>query len=491
LRLADGPPVSTFEWARALHDLDRSLEAMPPAREAGSAALQGRAQTRKSCSPNRVLVVDDDPEFLKVATALGRERAIDVVAARNSAEALALAAAATPDAALLDLRLDASDVSSFELARALRALPGCESLPLAFVSGQGGLADRIAATHAGGSLYLTKPLDAEQLSSAVHHLTAANRATRPRMLVVDDDPDFVTAVLALLVDSGLQTSTLTDPAHILDALDEVRPDVVLLDAEMGQYSGFDICRMIRTLPKWQDVVILFVTALSDTASRVAAFQVGADDYLMKPIVKEELLARIRVRVERNGLLRERLDRDSLTGLPLRRTFLEQLSARMAESRRRNRTLSLALLDVDQFKAINDTHGHLVGDRVLAALGHLLLRRFRGEDLRARWGGEEFVLAFAEESPTTVAMILGRVLAEFSSMAFENEDGGTFHVTFSAGIATMPSDAERVQSLIERADRRLYAAKLGGRNRVDCGHGEPVVGPTPPPTSRPSGARGGP
>jgi diguanylate cyclase (GGDEF)-like protein len=463
LELMDGVKVTAFQWMRAAHDLDASLAIPLPIEEETTAKRQA---ARESHSPNRVLVVDDDPEFLRLTATLGRERAIDIVGAGNSAEALALVGETPPDAAIIDLRLDKSDRSSFDLARALRAMPGCEKLPIAFVSVQGGLADRIAATHAGASLYLSKPLDAEQLSSAVHQLTAAGRSSRPRMLVVDDDSDFARHVLALVLDSGLQTSALTDASHILEALEEVRPDVLLLDVEMGNFSGFDICRMIRTIPKWQDVVILFVTSLSDTASRVAAFQAGADDYLMKPIIKEELLARIRVRVERNSLLRERLDRDTLTGLPLRRTFLEQLSARMSESRRRSRVLSLALLDVDHFKMVNDKHGHLVGDRVLAALGNLLLRRFRGEDLRARWGGEEFILAFAEERPETVAAILGRVLQEFSEMEFHDEDGRPFNVTFSAGVAWTPADADRTHSLIECADRRLYAAKVLGRNRIE-------------------------
>ena len=472
VRLADGATITPLEWTRAADELERALAPTPPER-AMAALATPRLPTRELCSPNRILVVDDDPEFLRLTASMGRERAIEVMPARTSAEALALVRETRPEAAIIDLRLDRSDLSSFELARALRALPGCETLPLAFVSGQGGLADRIAATHAGASIYLSKPLDPEQLSAAVHQMTAANRATRPRMLVVDDDPDFANHVVALLGDSGLLMSTLTDPGQILEALEDVRPDVLLLDVEMGAFSGFDICQMIRTVPKWQDLVILFVTSLGDTASRVAAFQVGADDYLMKPIIKEELLARIRVRVERNGLLRERLDRDPLTGLPLRRSFLEQLSARMSESRRRKRVLSLALLDVDRFKKVNDTHGHLAGDRVLAALGNLLLRRFRGEDLRARWGGEEFILAFAEEQPATVAAILARVLSEFAQMQFHDERGQPFHVTFSAGVSSTLDDADSTHALIERADRRLYAAKMGGRNRVEHTDDQPV------------------
>ncbi len=462
VRALEGAPASAFEWARVLDQLIKSEGSAPVA------SLDEARSPAEASRSNRVLLVDDDPEFLKMAAALGRERALNLVTATSAAQALALAAEAPPDAAIIDLKLDVFDMSSFELARALRSLPGCEALPLAFVSSGGQLADRIAATYAGASLYLSKPLDAEMLSQAVHQLTAANRATRPRLLIVDDDEDFVRGVRAILHDTGLETTVLTNAALIVETLEDVRPDVMLLDATMGQFSGFDICRMVRTIPKFQDLVILFVTALGDTESRLAAFRVGADDYLIKPIVKEELLARIRVRVERSALLRERLDRDALTGLPLRRTFLEQLSTRMSEARRRSRSLALALLDVDHFKSINDTYGHLAGDRVLAALGNLLARRFRNEDLRGRWGGEEFVLAFAEESPATVGMILGRVLDEFSALDFRGDAGESFHVTFSAGISSMPTDGEVVHALLERADQRLYAAKLAGRRRIVCG-----------------------
>ncbi len=111
--------------------------------------------------------------------------------------------------------------------------------------------------------------------------------------------------------------------------------------------------------------------------------------------------------------------------------------------------------------------------MLAALGNLLLRRFRGEDLRARWGGEEFILAFAEEQPATVAAILARVLSEFAQMQFHDERGQPFHVTFSAGVSSTLDDADSTHALIERADRRLYAAKMGGRNRVEHTDDQPV------------------
>jgi diguanylate cyclase (GGDEF)-like protein len=223
--------------------------------------------------------------------------------------------------------------------------------------------------------------------------------------------------------------------------------------------------MLRTSAAWQDLPILFLSARNDVQSRIAAFDAGADDYLTKPVVEAELLARVKVRLERLRLLRDRADRDSLTGLMLRRAFIEGLKTRLTEARRHGRVLTLCLLDLDQFKLTNDRHGHLAGDRVLATLGKLLASRFRAEDLRGRWGGEEFILAFPGESSETIAGVLSRTLSEFRTISFSSENGGTFTSSFSAGIASFPEDGETPEALLARADRRLYEAKASGRSTV--------------------------
>jgi diguanylate cyclase (GGDEF)-like protein len=164
------------------------------------------------------------------------------------------------------------------------------------------------------------------------------------------------------------------------------------------------------------------------------------------------------------LLRERFDRDALTDLPLRRPFLERLGRSMAESLRHSRPLTVALLDVDFFKRVNDQHGHQTGDHVLSSLARLLSARLRAEDLRGRWGGEEFVLAFPGDAGE-VQRTVGDILMEFGNLAFRDGFGKAFSVTFSAGTATYPADGASVQALLETADRRLYLAKRNGRARV--------------------------
>ena len=222
--------------------------------------------------------------------------------------------------------------------------------------------------------------------------------------------------------------------------------------------------MLRTTPEWRTTPVIFMTAHTDIGLRLAAFEAGCDDYLVKPVVDPELVARLRVRLEHTRLLKERAERDSLTGLLLRGPFVEQLGVRIAEATRHRRAVSVALVDLDKFKQINDSSGHLAGDRVLSGLGELLLRRFRVEDLRARWGGDEFALAFPGESAAQAGALVDCVRVEFGEQRFRVGDA-TVAASLTAGVASFPADGSTIEALLTAADRRLYAAKAAGKNRV--------------------------
>lgn len=410
-----------------------------------------------------MLVVEDDAALRVQLTQLGHEKLLDVVAVATPAEALAEARrGAHLEAALVDASLGPA---AFVLARDLRATPGHEQLPLAFLSGNNDLDWRIAAAHAGASLFLRKPLDPYAFGTAIDQMVALGQKYRMRVLVIDDDPAFVDVAGEVLARDGILVRSAEDATHLVELLDDVRPDLILLDAMLPRVSGWDAIRLVRTTPEHRDVPILFLTGRTDLASRVAAFDAGADDYLAKPLVAEELLARVHVRLERRRLLREMTERDPLTRCLSRRALLDALTSRLSESRRHARGLSLALLDVDRFKFVNDSYGHLVGDHVLATLGRLLGARFRLEDLRGRWGGEEFVIVLPGESAATAAAVLSRVLEEFRVLPFRSERGDRFCVTFSAGVASFPEDGQSVDALLRAADARLFVAKRGGRGHV--------------------------
>ncbi len=412
----------------------------------------------------QVLLVDEDARFLDVVEQLGRQINVAVRKASESWQAINSALMHQLDAAIINVKPDNRE-QSFKLAMDLRSMPGYETLPLAFLSSDATIRPAVEAAHVGASLHLDKPLDVNSLEAAVRHLVAIRQGGRPKVMVVDDDPDFTDKIAFDLRNDNLLVKTVNDPLRLLDALQEFPPDVMLLDVMMPGMNGFQVCQMLRGMPRWRDLPIVFITAEVNVEARVKAFTSGGDDYLPKPVVTEELLARVRVRLEKSRLLKERSDKDTITGLLLRRAFVEQVNSMLADAERTKTVSSICLMDVDHFKKVNDTYGHMAGDRVLAGFGQLLLRRFRVDDLRGRWGGEEFILAFRREDKETMRAAINRIQEEFSSMIFESDDGSKFQVCFSGGIASYPADGSNLYELLTVADARLYEAKHAGRRRV--------------------------
>jgi len=416
---------------------------------------------RPGVSSVHLLVVDADPVTQRMVTDLGLTLLIDISTASSDEGALQCARTETPDAVFIDADRD----NPGALADRLRELPGCEALPLAFMSSIDSLERRVAAVHAGASSFLLKPVEADDFGIAVHQLTLRRDAERTRVLVLDDDVDFCDSVASLLNAEGMRTTLLHDPSDIITTLVESTPDLLLLDCGLPGVSGLEVFRLLRADPRWQDLPILALTGDNSRETRMAAYQAGADDYLVKPVLAAELITRVNVRIERARLRRERAEKDALTGLLLRRGFLDQASARLSEARRLEHPLSVCLLDLDLFKRVNDDHGHLAGDRVLAELGRLMTCRFRAGDVRGRWGGEEFALVFPGQDLATVAGSVRRLLGEFSARQFVGDRGEVFQVEFSAGVASFPEDGRSLEALLAVADRRLYQGKSAGRARV--------------------------
>jgi diguanylate cyclase (GGDEF)-like protein len=413
----------------------------------------------------RILCADPDAALLAELESHGRRNLVDVVRATSLAEALEVATDGSYDGAILGVSWPDGG-SGFQIAQAIRSLDPLAALPVAFVaSADAALRDRVLAAYSGTSLFITKPVAPEQLGAAFDYFSAIKRADQPRVLILDDDDAFNAHLSSILAREGMKVSTLADPTRILETLGSERPDLLILDLVLPTLSGFDVCRMLRSTPEWQTLPILFLTVKLGAQDRLACFEAGGDDYLPKPVVAAELLARIKVRIERVRLHQERANRDALTGLLGRQAFVDAIEKRLAENRRTMRPLSLCLLDLDRFKQINDGHGHLAGDRVLRALGKLLHSRFRTEDLRGRWGGEEFVVAFSGEGTDTAREMLMRVLGELRQMTFTDDHGEPFSTSFSAGVALFPDDGYTLEDLVRAADRRLYHAKEAGRNQV--------------------------
>jgi diguanylate cyclase (GGDEF)-like protein len=469
--------IGLRDVSSAIHAVEGTLKEMVRMRRLTSAPAKfpidigegdnvesSKAVTASSTLLATVLVVDDDADFLSSIEIMGRENLIQILSAKTGDEAISIIKTHRVDAAIFDILL-ANGEDAYNLARQIRSIPGYRDLPLGFISVDSSVPQRIAAVHAGASIFLDKPLQSAEFLAAVRRLVPVEQRNRPKILVVDDDADFLRAMILLLETEGVEVVTLESANNIVEELTEIRPDLVLLDVVMDGVNGMDACRVLRSTEAWRDIPVLMLTVYGNRNILVKCFEAGADDYVEKPIIKDELLARIRLRLDRIQMYRERADIDVLTGLPTRRPFLELLKMRIAEGIRFNKPVALCLLDLDHFKEINDTFGHLAGDRVLAGLGLLLNSRFRTMDVRGRWGGEEFVVAFFGEDAETAEMIVSRVLEEFRNMPFKGDHDELFQVTFSAGVAAFPTAGKSIEELFRQVDRNLYTAKEKGRNQI--------------------------
>ena len=407
------------------------------------------------------LVVDDDAHLLDLLQTESIGLPLELHTATTAEDALRVASSTIIDGAVIDVHLDRP---SFGLAHQLRATTGNDYLPIAFLSGDKSLESRVHAAHAGAVAYIDKPIDPADFLAALEHMVRATRRGRDCILIVDDDEDFIASTEAILHRNGYDVIGLQRADLIVSTLEDREPAALLIDMHMPRFTGAEVCAVLRASDRWRELPILVATARTDLASRIQAFEAGADDYLLKPLIEAELLARLRHRLDRARLVRERVDTDPHSGLLRRQAFLERLAAILSGARRKGRIATLCLIDLDRFKAVNDTHGHLAGDDVIAGFGRLLRSRFRREDARGRWGGEEFIAAFGEEDAETMGAAIRRILDEFGKVSFEGRNG-PFHVTFSAGMAEFPADGHDARELIAAADRRLYIAKAGGRAQV--------------------------
>jgi diguanylate cyclase (GGDEF)-like protein len=412
-----------------------------------------------------LLVVDDDAELAERVAMEAAGRGMRTRVARGVEEARAAVSAEAPDVVLQALAFQDGG-SGLEL---LSELSGrAPRVPVVVMTSQAGFTDRVDVARMGGLGFLQKPLSpAAAVDAAQAVLRRGRERDRPAcVLVVDDDPVILAQTAGLLHDAGVGVRTLGDPLRLWEALEEHGPDVVVLDIDMPAVNGIELCRVMRNDPRWGATPVVFLTARTEPETVQAVFAAGADDFVAKPVVGPELVTRIRNRLERVHLHRQLADTDPLTGVANRRRSEELMENLLHLAARQKQPFSLALLDLDFFKRINDEHGHGAGDEVLRRVARLLERSFRAEDVVARWGGEEFVVGMYGMHKDDGVQRLAEVLEELrdTPIAVAGADEGA-RVTFSGGVAQHPMDGADLQTLYRAADAALYQAKDAGRDRI--------------------------
>jgi two-component system, cell cycle response regulator len=290
-----------------------------------------------------------------------------------------------------------------------------------------------------------------------------------KILVVDDSSIETTVITRLLDDYNVMCAGCGD--EMWQILKDETPAIILLDVIMPGEDGFELAEKLSSIEKFADIPIIFVTSKDTGRDVERGFDSGGVDYIKKPYNEVELRARIRsalLKKQQEQVLREKTVTDPLTGVYNRRYFFEYLEKIIDHARRNRRnTFSLALLDIDNFKLVNDARGHLAGDFILRELSGYLKKSIRPYDILARYGGEEFVILFKDCSRKESAEILQRIKDSIDNTRYMFQDQPV-HVTFSCGISDINeirSESVSPEELVRIADERLYTAKRAGRNRI--------------------------
>jgi len=342
-----------------------------------------------------------------------------------------------------------------------------KNIPLVCISSKENFEHRLRAVRAGAYAYFVKPVDLFQLSECINELTTESDLHSYRIMIIDDDLCSVHHTATLLEMAGIETHVVTQPETILEHLEDFQPELILMDLYMPSCNGVELASIIRQQPNYASTAIVFYSVETAIHRHIEAIHAGGDDFLIKPMDGEHLIADLIARVRRARSNRSNLMHDSLTGLLSHSVFHDQLGRELARCQRHQGTLSYVLIDLDNFKKVNDTHGHGVGDRILCALSRLLQTRLRHNDLIGRYGGEEFALILQDVKIEEAKIIVNDIRQSFGALLHSSKTE-SLHVTFSAGIATYPQQ-QSLANLCNSADKALHEAKRQGRNRVISFH----------------------
>ncbi|MGA9378385.1 MAG: response regulator [Phormidium sp.] len=411
----------------------------------------------------RLLVVDDDEVLTEQIKSEAIIWGFEVEVTTNPTAARRSISSHTPDIIVLDLSFPHTTEDGVSLlAELAQKTP---KIPVLVLTARNQLSDRVEVARLGGNLFLEKPISPEEILKAVTQ--ELNRTQKPeaKILIVDDDRQVLAGLSTLLIPWGFQVKTLADPQQFWQTLANTVPDLLILDIEMPGFSGIELCQVVRSDPRWSDLPVLFLSGHNDREIVHQVFTVGADDYVQKPIIEPELIARILNRLERTRILHRFAEIDELTGTATRGKSIRDIGRLLRLAERQNQSLCFIVLDLDHFKQVNDQYGHDVGDFVLSLFGKRLKRFFRSEDIVARWGGEEFVLGLYGVTREEGAKRLNNFLLTWCQQEFTDANNQTFQVTFSAGVAEYSKDGAKLPELYRAADAALSQAKAMGRNRV--------------------------
>jgi two-component system cell cycle response regulator len=448
----------------------------------------------------RVLVVDDIVTNIRLLEARLTAEYFEVLTACSGREALDVLARERVDVVLLDVMMPGMD--GFEVCRHIKRDTRTQHIPVVMVTALDQAADRIQGLDAGADDFLTKPVDDVALITRVKNLARlkvlndemmvrmsttremgasgasvlnwAEAGTGGRVLLVDDQPRHAKR-LADALGGSHSVEILADANAAPARIAETDPDCLIVSLALAQADGLRLCSQLRSSDATRHLPIIIMIDAGDEARLLRGLDMGVNDYVVRPVDHNELLARLRTQVTRkrhSDVLRSSIAEsveaaitDGLTGLHNRRYLESHLATLVANAQAAGRPLSMLVADIDYFKRVNDTHGHDAGDAVLREFAARFRRNTRGIDLACRLGGEEFVIIMPDTDLRRAFQVGERLRACVAAEPFHLSHQQRMRVTASVGLATLERGEDTAEQLFKRADRALYVAKRDGRNRV--------------------------
>lgn len=448
----------------------------------------------------RVLVVDDIEANVKLLEARLTVEYFETLTARSGAEALQLCASEGADVVLLDVMMPGMD--GFEVCRRLKADPKTQHIPVIMVTALDQPSDMVQGLEAGADDFLTKPVDDIALITRVKNLSRLKtltdemlmRASTSEQMGMGPDPALhgdragQGGKILLVEDHARSAQRISDtlsteqsvdiehdPQQALITLPDSDYDLLMVSLSLSDTDGLRLCSQVRSLDRIRHLPILIITEPGEDARLLRGLEMGVNDYLVRPIDKNEMLARVKTQIKRkrySDRLRSRLEEnvemaitDPLTGLYNRRYMEGHMKTLVEEAVQRGKPLSVMVADIDYFKSVNDTHGHDAGDLVLQDFSRRLRENIRGIDLACRLGGEEFVVMMPDTDLTKAYVVAERLRQCIAAKPFNITADKQIQITASVGIAAHEGVEDTPDALLKRSDQALYCAKRDGRNRV--------------------------
>jgi diguanylate cyclase (GGDEF)-like protein len=414
--------------------------------------------------PQHIWLVDDDILLGKELTNQIESFGYNVTLFSCLKQVVTAIQQALPDLILIDVIFSEENKNSTQV---LKLLPEfiAGNCPVIFMSAYDDFQSRVHAAQLGAEGFFLKPIDVPRLMGKMVDIFEKRYSAPPKILIVDDDESLAQHYRLILIAAGMQAQVLDQPENIISMVNTFNPELILMDLYMPDYSGPELAGVLRQFESWHSLPIVFLSSETNLDKQISAMQHGADDFLTKPISDSQLVSAVTVRIVRSRQLLAQITRDSLTGLLKHSAIKEHLDIEVKRSLRNKASMVVAMLDIDHFKAVNDTYGHAVGDVVICSVAAILRQRLRQYDVVGRYGGEEFVVVLPDCDLKSAYEILDELRIHFSKIKFRHHDA-FFQCTLSGGLASTENHADMQGSeLLIEADKACYLAKEQGRNLI--------------------------